>query len=225
MRFLPGLILVVSLASATTAEARLFWQTYGSLAPAEGGGCTWNSNQDYFVPRYPSSGRYGIYSPCKSNDTTSPLSGGSPACKGRHPFHPGYCDIYGPCHYRRRNHVYGAYCGCQPQTYDAYCGSQPQPYGGCCGTSPVASGDSLGVLGCETLAPLYNVEPSQLDILGSIPVEGGGLISSADFSQLGSERNQQQLLLQQRALPLLQQGLPSFGLPISGQLTQPLTQP
>ena len=68
------LALLLVLTSATVAEARLFWQTYGSTLPAAGDcgpaangcGCTWNWNQDYFVPRYPSSGRYDMFSPCSS---------------------------------------------------------------------------------------------------------------------------------------------------------------
>jgi len=213
MRILPRLILVsmslvVSLALTTTAEARLFWQTYGSTIPtANGCGCVWNWNQDYFVPRYPSSCRYEMYSPCKTSRSTSP------ACKWCHPLYPGYCSIYGPCHYRRRNHVYGARCGCSPIL----------PRGNCCGAAPAtgfcAADNGYGSVCGEPLAPLYNVEPSYLDVLGSIPVEGGDLLSRTDFSQLGNEGGQL-LLRPQGAMPSLQ-GLPSLGLPPSGQLNLP----
>ena len=215
MRLLPWLVLVISLVSATTADARLFWQTYGSTVPASDGyGCTWNWNQDYFVPRHPSSCRYGLYSPCKSSCTTSP------ACKRSHPFYPGYCTIYGPCHYRRRDHVYGAYCGCKPiESCGQYCGAAPA-------TSCCSAGASIGARCGEPLTPLYaeaplhHVEPSQLDILGSIPVEGGDLLTRTDFSQLSNERDGQLLLQPQGVLPTFQ-GLPSLRSPASGQLNQP----
>ena len=37
-----------------TLNARLFWQTYGAtVATTDGcGGCAWNINQDYLVPRH-----------------------------------------------------------------------------------------------------------------------------------------------------------------------------
>ncbi len=209
MRFLPWLVLAISLALASTVEARLFWQTFGSTVPtADGCGCAWNVNQDYFVPRYPSSGRYGLYSPCKSSRSTSPAS---PYC---HSIYPGYSSIYGPCHYHRRNHVYGAYCGCSPILA---CGN-------CCGalaTGCLAASGSFGVVCAESEAPLYNVEPAHVDILGSIPVEGSGLLTQSDLSQLGNERISNpvggQLLDPQSALQQLQ-SLPSLKLP---QFSQP----
>lgn len=211
MRLLPWLALAISLTLTTAAEARLFWQTYGSTIPAaDGSGCTWNWNQDYFVPRYPSSGRYGMYSPCKTSCSNSA------ACRYCHPFYPGYCNIYGPCHYRRRNHVYAAYCGCTPlQTCSNKCCDTANTMS-CC----TASGCSEGY--CSTPeAPLYNVEGSQFVMLGSIPVEGGDLLSRTDLSQLGGE----QLLLQSQDASSLLQGLPSLGLPTSGMLTLPPKKP
>lgn len=203
MRLLPWLVLAISLALASTAEARLFWQTYGSTIPTtDGSGCTWNANQDYFVPRHPSSCRYGLYSPCKSSRSTSP------ACRTCHPLYPGYCSIYGPCHYRRRNHVYGVRCGCSPILTNN-CRCDVTSASGCC----AANGNFGSVCG-DPLAPLYNVEPAQLDILGSIPVEGNGLLTQTDFSQLGNLGSGQQLLMPP--------SLPSLNLP---QFTQPLPKP
>ena len=182
MRHLPWLArivltLAISLALASTVEARHFWQTFGSTVPSADGGCSWNQNQDYFVPRHASSGRYGLFSPCKSSSTG--LSSASPYS---HPQHLGYSDIYGSFHYDRRNHVYGAYCGCSPILS-----------GGANTSNVCASIASFGTV-CsdvysnaysEPVAPLYNVEPAQLDILGSIPVEGSGLLTQGDL-QLGN---------------------------------------
>lgn len=206
MRLLPWLVLAISLALASTVEARLFWQTFGSTVPAaDGCGCTWNVNQDYFMPRYPSSGRYGLFSPCKSSRSNSPAS------PYYHPIYPGYSGIYGACHYRRRNHVYAAYCGCSPiLACGSRCGAAST---GCC----TAAGD-FGAVCCDPVAPLYNVEPSQLDLLGSIPVEGSGLLTQADLSQLGVAGGGQLLLPTQNPLQQIQ-GIPSLN--NSPQFTQP----
>ena len=91
---------------ASVAEGRLFYQTYGATVAAPGGCCAWNVNQDYFVPRYCESGRYGLLSSCKTSHTTSA------ACRRDHPIYHGYCSPYGSCHYCWRNHVYKAHCGC-----------------------------------------------------------------------------------------------------------------
>ena len=201
MRLLACLGLMITLSMATTAEARLFWQTYGStVTTADGCGCAWNQNQDYFVPRHGSSCRYGLNSPCKSSRSTSP------ACRWSHPIHSGYCGIYGPCHYRRRNRVYAAHCGCTPL----------QPYGGCCsgGMSGSCGAGAYAFYG-EPMALLPNVEPSQMDILGSIPLEGSELLTRTDFSQLGNSPAGQ-LLLPPSLLPQTQdpmRALRSLGLP------------
>ncbi len=77
-------------------------------------------------------------------------------------------------------------------------------------------------LGCQVPmshfdAALPNVESSNFDILGSIPVEGSELLTRTDFSQLGGAGGQ--LLLQPNtALPQLP-GVPSLNLP---QPSQPL---
>ncbi len=211
MRYLPWLVLAISLVLASTAEARLFWQTYGSTVPAaDGSGCHWNWNQDYFVPRYPSSCHYGLYSPCKSSRSTSP------ACRSGHPLHPGYCGIYGPCHYRRRNRVYGVHCGCSPillnRAATSGCSAGCGSFGGIYG-SPEAP---------LLFAQLHHVESSHLDILGSIPVEGNGLLPLNDLSALGGLGGGQPLLPQTQS-PLQQlQGLPALNLP---QFTQPFTKP
>lgn len=242
MRFLPWLgcvilAIAISLAFASTAEARHFWQTYGSTVPAADG-CTWNWNSDYFVPRHCSSCRYGLYSPCKTSCMTSP------ACKWSHPFYPGYCSPYGPCHYRRRNHVYAHRCGCEPiaaclkrgchgkacrcigTCAAAFASTVP----GCClGTACTllggcgASGESCGA-SCESgvashsHAVLHNVEPIGLHSLGSIPVDSSQLLSHVDLNQLGADGGQ--LLLQPES--------PATGLPAipsqninSPQLPQP----
>lgn len=228
MRLLPWPILAISLAIAlalaSTAEARLFWQTYGSTMPtADGCGCTWNWNQDYFVPRHASSCRYGLFSPCKSSCTTSP------ACKWCHPWYSGYCSIYGPCHYRRRNHVYGCHCGCSPI---AACVGRMKRCGalgaGCCTAKfccCAAGGSCCAVTACsggicfDCEAPLYNVEPAGAAILGSIPVEGGDLLAQTDLTQLGSGLPGGELLLQPQGSLQQLQGVPSLNLP---QFTQPV---
>jgi len=182
MRQLALLALCVSLMSATTAEARLFWQTFGSTVPGGipgGGGCSWNSNQDFFVPRHPSSCRYGLYSPCKTSRSTSP------AAKWSHPLYPGYSSIYGPCHYRRRNRVYETRCGCSP--IQGYQGPWRTGCGNECGVPLRASGyPEAGYFAhaapAAAVGYLPNVESSGLVILGSISVEGDGLLANLDLT-------------------------------------------
>jgi hypothetical protein len=103
------LALVIGPAGVTIAEARLFWQTYGATVPADGGcGCSWNVNQDYFVPRTCANGQYGLFSACKCSHYLSP------ACKYLSPIYTGYCTPYSSCHYRRKDCVYKERCGCTP---------------------------------------------------------------------------------------------------------------
>jgi len=211
MRLLPWFILAISLTASTEAQARLFWQTYGATVPAAEGACNWNVNQDYFVPRHPASCRYELYSPCKSSRYRSP------ACKSCHPIYSGYCNIYGPCHYRHRNHVYQAYCGCSPVPIGCGTGCQRG------GTSSVATSCGWESSDYEPAAPLHPVEPSHLEVLGSIPVEGGQLLSGADFLRLGSEQSQGLLQGSPGVLPQLPTNLPSLSGPSVGPLTLPVS--
>ncbi len=111
---MPRLALIAALTTLltpATADARLFWQTYGASVGTEGGcgaGCHWNLNQDYFVPRHCDSCQYGLFSACKVDHTRSA------ACKNLHPVYAGYCTPYGSCRYKWRDHVYKTYCGCTP---------------------------------------------------------------------------------------------------------------
>jgi hypothetical protein len=97
--------------AASPAHARHFWQTYGATVPTADG-CVWNLNSDYFVPRHCDSGRYDLFSPCKTSHSISP------ACKSIHPVYAGackpYCTPFGECHYKWRDHVYKKHCGCTP---------------------------------------------------------------------------------------------------------------
>ncbi len=229
MRPFVFLVLIVSLSCPTTAEARLFWQTIGSVVSVGGPGadgscakeCTWNGNQDYFIPRYPSSCRYGLFSPCKVDRTTSP------ACVNSHPFYPGYCNIYTPCRYRWRNHVYRAHCGCTP--LGPYRGPWRHGRGGdCLGTGGTACGPGgmppmPSCLAIEPVGELPNVEAPQFLTLGSIPVEDNQLVSGLDYLPTGDLEKQRMLLGPQATDPasLLQ----SLGLPQSGFPTQPLSNP
>lgn len=220
MRLLPLIALCLSLLSATTVEARLFWQTYGSTISADGScgaDCTWNSNQDYFVPRHSSSGRYGLFSPCKTSCTTSP------ACKRCHPDYPGYCGIYGACHYGWRNHVYKAYCGCAPvracrvpwrNACDKTCESAGCA-GNCQAAAPYLQEGSLGYL--------PNVESSQMVVLGSISAEGDGLLMNLDLAS-GAVPVESDLLEQLEAI-VPSQTLPSLRGLQSEESAQPLPSP
>ncbi len=211
------LSLLASLFCVTTAEARLFWQTYGSVVPSEDGcGCTWNWNwnQDYFVPRHSSSCRYGLFSPCKTSHTNSP------ACGWCHPFHSGYCGIYGPWHYHRKNHVYKASCGCEP-----LCASRPRRAGcgkGCyrneCGP---ACGGAIAWYSPEVVSvyPLPNVETPGLEGLGSIPVEGDGLLANVDLTPL-DDQDEQRVFIGPQSVER-EQVLPSLGNPTKAEATQP----
>jgi hypothetical protein len=94
--------------AAQPAAGRPFWQTYGSTVPLPGGGCGWNMNSDYFVPRHCDSGRYDLFSPCKTSHYKSP------ACMRMHPTYGGYCTPFTGWHYLRKDHVYAKHCGCTP---------------------------------------------------------------------------------------------------------------
>ncbi len=178
MRLPILLVLCLSLVSVSTANARLFWQTYGStISSGEGGECTWNSNQDYFIPRHTSSCRYGLFSPCKKSRTNSP------ACVTCHPLYPGYCGIYGSCHYAWRNHVYQAYCGCctpvqsgrGPWRIDRGCQKN------CCEASSYCQSE-MPRMASEARGYLPNIEPPEFAVLGSISVEGDGLLANLDLT-------------------------------------------
>jgi hypothetical protein len=176
---LRSLILPVVLAwvaACERADARLFWQTYGAtVATSDGCGCAWNVNQDYFVPRHCHTGRYGLFSACKSAHTTSP------ACKNLHPVYAGYCTPYGPCRYKWRDHVYKTYCGCGPLKNHLAawhlrpCGKHPlvlkhvYDEAACCPGEPLAVVQDLHAMpgGRHSLC-LCNVEPFGGEILGSI---------------------------------------------------------
>ncbi len=219
--------LCISLLSATTAEARLFWQTYGSTIPSGegcGAGGTWNWNQDYFVPRYPSSGHYGLFSPCKTSRTTSP------ACWQSHPFHPGYCNIYSGCRYRWRNHVYGAYCGCTP--IEVYRGPWRTGCGkgsclphqaSCCQAAPCEQGCFEYTAGSAAIGYLPNVESSGLEILGSISVEGDGLLANIDLTPADAPDEQRVFLGPQAIEP--NANLPALLMQQLERSTQPLPTP
>ena len=70
---------------------------------------------------------------------------------------------------------------------------------------------------CEALqyeAPLYNVEPAGVSILGSIPVEGSGLLTQADLFPMGAPGGGQLPQLPQAQGVLQQlQNLPTLNLP------------
>lgn len=226
MRRIMLLSLLGSLLFVTTTEARLFWQTYGSVISDESGcGCTWNWNQDYFVPRHSSSCRYGLFSPCKTSCTTSP------ACKWCHPFHTDYCSIYGPCHYHRRDHVYQAYCGCSPLNVCKPCRASRgrgchrancESCGPMCGeTTAMCPGVCPPEIGYAT--PLYNVEAPGVEVLGSISVEGDGLLANANLAPLGTQEEPRGLMDSPPAgLPQL---LQTLGLPRGEALPQTLPIP
>ena len=219
MRTFLLLTLCLPLLQASTAEARLFWQTYGSTIPSGtgcGAGCTWNWNQDYFVPRHSDSCRYGLFSPCKTSCTNSP------ACKTCHPFYPGYCSIYGACHYKWRNHVYQAYCGCTPLKICGGCLRNGCGRG--CFPARVCCEDY-----CPQVAPvervdyLPNVEPREFAILGNIPVEGDGLLANINLTA-GDKPDEQRVFLGPQTIET-GPSLPSLGMPSTGDSTQPLPSP
>lgn len=203
MRNLTFLAMLTTLLVASTAEARLFRQTYGATVPAPGGeGCVWNLNQDYFVPRHCDTGRYDLFSACKTGHTRSA------ACRNLHPIHAGYCTPYGACHYRWRDHVYKKFCGCTPhrcfrgpwrlEQCEGQCRASHEgcgPSGSSCGYEMTEAWATPGVIGVEEspyLGELPNVEPFGGERLGMIAalagtsVGGGAAISRPSASAGGS---------------------------------------
>jgi hypothetical protein len=185
MRSLTLFVSLATLLTPAAADARLFWQTYGATVATDAG-CAWNLNQDYFVPRYCDSGRYGLFSACKTAHTRSA------ACKNLHPVYCGYCTPYGSCRYKWRDHVYKTYCGCTPLRHEygpwhlEKCGKHPLVLRHSTPTCSRARG-----LGAEVLAGemafelaepqglwLCNVEPFGGETLGSIPAIASGATSS-----------------------------------------------
>jgi hypothetical protein len=193
MRSLARLALAAALAAPATwiapppAHARLFWQTYGATVPAPGG-CAWNLNSDYFVPRTCDSCRYDLFSACKTAHTRSP------ACKYLHPVYGGYCTIYGPAHFKWRDLVYKERCGCTPlkcaygkwqlEKCRKHCGMlkhRPSGGGGCGGAGSNGCGAMAACESCPATASagcaaygelsgdvLPNLEPFGGETLGEI---------------------------------------------------------
>jgi hypothetical protein len=190
----------LSLALApVSASARLFWHTYGAtVATADGCGCAWNINQDYFVPRHCDTGRYDLFSACKTSHTRSP------ACKFLHPVYCGYCTPYGPCRYRWRDHVYKVHCGCTPLRHEygpwhfKKCGKHSLVLrnGGCPCGGVGACGPALAH-GLEPLdgavmefaadgAPLCNVEAFGGVLLGDIAALPAGMAGGGSASAVSN---------------------------------------
>jgi len=202
--FIVALVVVGALAAATTAHARAFRQTYGATVPVEGGGCVWNLNQDYFVPRHCDSCRYDLFSACKKGHTISP------ACKHLHPVYAGYCTPFGECRYYWRDHVYKTYCGCTPQRCyhgpwkldkcrkhcfalrpEHLCGDGCSGGGGSrlapwWGEQSATCGESFGGPATGDALWLPNVETMEVESLGYIPAlpraSGGGMGGGGGFS-------------------------------------------
>ncbi|MCG8451152.1 MAG: hypothetical protein MI725_16410 [Pirellulales bacterium] len=222
VRFQGILALALVLSTTTAAEARLFWQTYGSTIPtAAGCGCTWNWRQDYFAPRHASSCRYDLFGCGKTSRTTSP------ACKWRHPLYPGYCGIYGPLHYCCRDRVYRCRCGCTPLRPDFNCGCRescrvplrPRHCGSCSGCGPTCC--CPGVMAAAESSPLPNVEAPGLQVLGSIPVGGNELLAGDELSLLAEELSEDKKILIGPGTIVPGKSLPSLGRPQQDNLTQP----
>lgn len=195
--------LAASAAAPQAALGRHFWQTYGATVASPDGGCAWNLNSDYFVPRQCGSGTYDLFSSCKQHHYRSP------ACRSLHPVYCGYCTPYGACHYKWRDHVYKEHCGCAPLAchYGPWdlekcrkhgCGAGHGCGGELCTSSSCASGMAMSasplpcVGGYATqfdFAPhdggyLPNVEPLGGQTLGTIaaasvrmPMGGGGMMA------------------------------------------------
>ena len=173
--------LLVVLGFGESAQARLFWQTFGSVASDGACGCHWNANQDFFVPRHADSCRYGLFSPCKTSCSSSP------AAKHCHPYHPGYCSNYGPWHYCWRNLVYGCYCGCSPlKNYRCGC---HWLYGcrscrrAACGCSSCGSGCCMDMAHyLPQLMPAPNVEAAGMHVIGGLPIQGDEVLASMNLN-------------------------------------------
>jgi hypothetical protein len=184
---------LIALLTPPAAEARLFWQTYGAIVPADGAcgaGCHWNLGQDYFVPRHCDTGQYGLFSPCKVDHYRSP------ACKNLHPVYAGYCTPYGSCRYKWRDHVYKTHCGCTPLKcvcgpwHLQKCGKHAlvkrHAHPGCpaaCGLADSIRGRPLEVtLDFEPTHQMHgycqNLEPFGGENLGSIAALPAGMVSA-----------------------------------------------
>jgi hypothetical protein len=180
MRSLALLIAAAAmLAAMPAAHARNFWQTYGATVPAPGGGCVWNVNSDYFVPRTCGAGTYDLFSACKKHHSNSP------ACVSLHPIYGGYCTPFASWHYHRKDHVYKKHCGCTPlkdalgpwhlEKCGKHCGMLRNDAGGCgavcsrggsCGDACVAGCNACGEFAAGGYLP--NVEPFGGETLGEI---------------------------------------------------------
>jgi hypothetical protein len=198
LRSLTLTIALASVAAPQTAHGRLFWQTYGATVAADGGcGCAWNVNQDYFVPRHCHTGRYGLFSACKSAHSISP------ACKNMHPVYADYCTPYGPCRYKWRDHVYATYCGCGPlkHHYGAWhlepCGKHPlvRKHGEhrqACGPAAAHTFDPgvHSALAASQWPCLCNVESFGGEVLGSISALSVGPTTAAGPSAVQAQNGQ-----------------------------------
>jgi len=233
---IPLLItLAALLLGSSSAEARHFRQTYGSIVPAGacGEGCTRNANQDFFVPRHCDSCRYGLFSPCKKSCTVSP------ACWWSHPLYPGYCNVLGPYYYHRRDHVYRCHCGCDPVK------SKYGPFHKCCAWRlghPCWHGchhrhGCRQQHGCQSGCGCYagygmyplvlrpgialpNVEAPDFEILGSLPAPGDELLASfdVDVNDVDQEELPGVLLPSVPPVDPVEHTLPSLGRPAPEQL-------
>lgn len=224
-------VAAVSFAAPPAAQARLFWQTYGSTV-ATADGCAWNLSSDYFVPRHCDSCRYGLFSPCKTAHSISP------ACWHLHPVYGGYCTPYASCHYRWRDHVYKKYCCCSPLRYvhgpwklekcRKHCGALHGGCGslggGCAGgyggvgpfaNCPAGTCPSTGDCSCcgEYAGALMNVEPLGGETLGEIAAMPANMVGASGAGLMGGASP---TLPPLPALPM--PGGPASGLPIPGLL-------
>lgn len=229
--------LAASLLCAAPAQARLFYQTYGATVATGDGGCVWNINQDYFVPRHCHTGRYDLFSACKTSRTTSA------ACRHGHPLYSGYCSPYGPCRYRWRDHVYKKHCGCTPLS--CYYGPWRPEYAGCCKPplmrlrhdcggkhacrkKACRAGDcrgecSLCPASTDYVAhgpiggPIANVEGYELEVLGTIAADAESLLVGATVDGAARAISDFQSEVPRGRM------LPNFGIPRS--LTSPSALP
>ena len=208
------LFFLIAAGSLTSqVHGRLFRQTYGAVAPG-GDGTTWNVNQDYFVPRTPTSTRYGLFSSCKTSCTTSP------ACRKCHPIYGGYCSPYGALHYCFRNHVYGKHCGTSP--VQPYCG----PYNPQWTPGLAMCNEPNGVCeaNCQAVEIFPNVEPGDFQILGCISLEGDPLLDGLQLGQsmpAATEQISQPTLSPEGVVP----ALPQFGAPPTDSMPLPPPAP
>lgn len=105
MRSLSLLAVLASLTVVTTADGRLYWQTYDSTI-ATPSGSDWNHNQYHLVPQRCASCRYDLLSSCKGYPTTPP------ACKNLHPVYSGCDTAFVEYHYPRHAQVHSKHCDC-----------------------------------------------------------------------------------------------------------------